>query len=200
MMTQAMIAASEEIRWFYLEAAAACGMRSIQGAHEEMLQSGVKREGGKRWLDDGPTERTFEAWSRARAVWSRLALLRRRDRLVLESHYQDARLIGGEPQVSITLASIQPIAIASHRAAVQAAVRAIAKARSESKPLSAASRLRGRQRPTVGMTAIGWIVRLSSSDDDAQVKLRETIIDAARAELEGAIERYVAIAERAEAA
>jgi len=178
-----------ELKWFFLEAAGACGIKSQAGFVEDILRSGVIPDGGTKWMDDGPTDRQVESWERARHVWARLARLAMHHRRVLELQFGTTAPCG---EVSLALAADQSLAVRGHAIAMVDASAAIKKR--QAKIIHGVANQKRKRKVSKWhdqLTVGGWLIWLASRGDEACADVLGRIVSAAKGDLDAALAAYI---------
>lgn len=208
-----------DLRWFFVEAAAACGVRSIQSGFEaamDRLALCAPAEDGQIHLHEtrgipshreapedldamiaeyASAQRALVPIARARAIFQRLTALEPNHRRTLELQYGCAHAMG---DVSLSLVCAQHKAIEGHQRAESSARKELERRNLDLARRTAVGKiLRGkpeikpksRRRLTGGSTVRDWIFFLCATEDG--IEQLDAILAHARLELRAAIEAYV---------
>jgi len=185
-----------DLRWYFTDAAAECGVRSAMGPQLERLSAyactstdtgGICITGRvnvrssravARPCDAEMQERRLDAARRANAIAARLRQLTPRQQTVLEMQFAyDVQLTGN---VSLALACVQPAAIAGHMATRISMNNQRARGRPSKKDGNAA---------TIRLW-LAWIHDRAKAGEDGASKLYTSILKTARRELDDARRAY----------
>jgi hypothetical protein len=120
----------QDLRWFFRDAAAACGARSTMGPLIDILRAGILPRGGSRELREAPDtldgmiaeyegeQKRLRAFGEARRIFQALEAIGERRARVLDLAYGCEHAV---QNVSLSLACDCPSAIRGHHMAVLAA-------------------------------------------------------------------------------
>lgn len=193
-----------ELRWFFQDAYADCGVRSSQGGFEAQMEARALvgraegpcmhvKESYSRREDDCITERQLQAFGKARKIYQRLNSLPSTTQRILEAQYGCTRCMG---DISLTLASLQPAAISGHQSAVAASHAAYQRRledaerrKSLGQKQRGKSQVKPKKRIPTSASVRDWLLFLCSNDE-ARVHLAP-ILDQARKQLKLALDAYL---------
>lgn len=180
-----------DLQWFFVNAAGDCGIRSSMGPTLDIARTGFlpqKNCGPGRGED---ADSVYRAGERANAIACRMRRLTDRQRISLEAQFSTDTPVG-QSGVTLSLASLQPIARWSHREGLD----------SVNKSRSKAERLRRKEshREHAVSTLRNWLLYLGqAARDDAecvQAKILGQLIGQAREALRDACDAYAATRQR----
>jgi hypothetical protein len=176
-----------DLRWYFVESAGACGLRSCQGGIQDVLAMGTLIDRRIRLSDETLTDSQMTAYARARAIHERIIALALHYRHVLDLAFGSAHTLD---DVSLALCADQTSAREAHAVAMRKA-RLAQDIRPKRIPVGVVAAKRSRPNFTDGLTVSQWLCWLAQHDSKAGNVLLDRIRTEAKQELENALGAYI---------